>query len=665
MSDQTRHLSLFEEDYLLRELGPVAHVPQVALTELVANAWDAGASKVDLFLPYELGGTLTAVDDGHGMTAQQFRKRWMTLRYNRLKHQSSKVEFPKDNSSKLRKAYGRNGVGRHGLLCFADQYQVETWRDGKLSTFAVGTESGSSPFVVRSEEFSEREGSGTRLSVSVTRKMPDVEEIITVLAARFIHDPGFEVRVNGTPLTLAKLEKHARTYELELSEGRTAKVIVIDSTQQNHSSIHQGVAFWVEHRLVGNPSWAIGQVANFDGRTRFAKRYKVIVDTQGFEGHVLADWTGFQSNQAVDELFKATADCISLVADELATEVVEAASEDALAQNRSELKSLGQGAQLEVTEFTRAVAKAHPLVSPDFLATAVKAVINLEKSKSGASLLQKLANLSPADIEGLDSLLADWSVKDALRVLDEIDGRLGVIEVISRLADDPDTDELHTLHPLVLRSRWLFGPEFESMEYCSNMTLKSVAKQLWGDDNASFINERKRPDILVLPDRSSVQLLGIEQFDPQDASIAQMQSILLIELKRGGFKLNRNEVNQADGYVQDIAASGYVNGTPFITAWVVGQSIAAGVGTTKTMGDESRKYGQVRATTYGALVSTANLRLMRLRKTLEGRYEDLETDTLLSRVMSTPEQDALDLEAPSVNGAKSSAIIETESPQVS
>lgn len=118
------------------------------------------------------------------------------------------------------------------------------------------------------------------------------------------------------------------------------------------------------------------------------------------------------------------------------------------------------------------------MFSPEFLATAVKAVINLEKSKSGASLLQKLANLPATDIEGLDSLLADWSVKDALRVLDEIDGRLSVIEAITRLAEDPETDELHTLHPLILRSRWLFGPEFESMEYCSNMTLKSVAKQL-------------------------------------------------------------------------------------------------------------------------------------------------------------------------------------------
>lgn len=107
-------------------------------------------------------------------------------------------------------------------------------------------------------------------------------------------------------------------------------MIVIDSTQQNHSSIHQGVAFWVDHRLVGDPTWAIGQVANFDGRTRFAKRYKIIVDTLGFEDHVLADWTGFRTTPAVKELYQATADHISQVADELAAEVVESTSEDAL-----------------------------------------------------------------------------------------------------------------------------------------------------------------------------------------------------------------------------------------------------------------------------------------------------------------------------------------------
>ena len=61
MSDKPLQPSLFEEDYLLRELGQVAHVPQVALTELVANACDAGATRVNLILPDEIGGTLHTI----------------------------------------------------------------------------------------------------------------------------------------------------------------------------------------------------------------------------------------------------------------------------------------------------------------------------------------------------------------------------------------------------------------------------------------------------------------------------------------------------------------------------------------------------------------------------------------------------------------------------
>ena len=55
--------SLFEEDYLLRTLGRIAHDPDVALTELVANAWDAGASSVDITVPNEKQNALTVVDD--------------------------------------------------------------------------------------------------------------------------------------------------------------------------------------------------------------------------------------------------------------------------------------------------------------------------------------------------------------------------------------------------------------------------------------------------------------------------------------------------------------------------------------------------------------------------------------------------------------------------
>jgi hypothetical protein len=448
MPEQPLQNSLFEDDYLLRELGQVAHVPQVALTELVANAWDAGATRVDLILPGEIGGMLTVKDNGHGMTPPQFKKRWMTLRYDRLKHQGANVEFPSGRSARPRRAYGRNGVGRHGLLCFADAYEVETWRDGVLATFVVGTESGPSPFVLRDETLGQRAGSGTQLSVRATRKLPDADEILTVLAARFVHDPEFEIRVNGVQRSFSEIEGRISEEMLDLGAGRSATVIVIDSTRPNHSSVHQGIAFWVQRRLVGSPSWSVGQIANFDGRTRFARRYKVIVDTEGFEPgvDVAEDWTAFRATAAVRDLYRATADHIGKVAQDVAAEIVEAASEDALVQNRTELVSLGQGARREVAEFTKALAQEHPTIPPDFLATAVKAVIHLEKTKSGAALLQKLSALPHDDVDGLNRLLTEWTVKDALGVLDEIDSRISVIETIRRLADDPHTDELHTLN---------------------------------------------------------------------------------------------------------------------------------------------------------------------------------------------------------------------------
>jgi DNA mismatch repair ATPase MutL len=54
---------MFEEDYLLRTLGALANSPDIALTELVANAWDAGASQVSITIPNELSEEIVVVDN--------------------------------------------------------------------------------------------------------------------------------------------------------------------------------------------------------------------------------------------------------------------------------------------------------------------------------------------------------------------------------------------------------------------------------------------------------------------------------------------------------------------------------------------------------------------------------------------------------------------------
>ena len=51
--------SLFEDGFLRRSIkNGITTNPETALTELVANAWDAGATEVDITIPSSVGNML-------------------------------------------------------------------------------------------------------------------------------------------------------------------------------------------------------------------------------------------------------------------------------------------------------------------------------------------------------------------------------------------------------------------------------------------------------------------------------------------------------------------------------------------------------------------------------------------------------------------------------
>ena len=81
--------------------------PVIALTELIANAWGTGATEVRITIPEKKGELLVVQDNGCGLTKQEFIDRWMTLSYDRNRHQGNVVIMPDGTMSK-RKPYGRN-----------------------------------------------------------------------------------------------------------------------------------------------------------------------------------------------------------------------------------------------------------------------------------------------------------------------------------------------------------------------------------------------------------------------------------------------------------------------------------------------------------------------------------------------------------------------------
>jgi hypothetical protein len=107
--------------------------------ELVANAWDAYATMVDIRWPKRTENVAFSItDNGKGMSPDQFQKRWSTLDYNRIAEEGNKSEPPEDlKDFPPRHPYGRNGRGRHAAFKFSDPYRIRTWRDGVETTYEV------------------------------------------------------------------------------------------------------------------------------------------------------------------------------------------------------------------------------------------------------------------------------------------------------------------------------------------------------------------------------------------------------------------------------------------------------------------------------------------------------------------------------------------------
>ncbi|MEA9751487.1 ATP-binding protein [Xanthomonas campestris pv. raphani] len=637
--------ALFEDDYVLRTLGRIGYDPETALAELVANAWDAGASKVKVIIPTELDGLLTVEDDGHGMTKEEFTSRWMKLGYNRHKAQGDRVHFPPDRSDWVRQAFGRNGIGRHGLLCFASQYTVETWTKGKLSRYVIGTENRpTSPFYIVSESHSKKNGHGTRLAVEVRHHLPKADSIRHVLSARFLHDPRFVVEIDGVSIPLSEHKGLIESEVLNIAENYAVTANVVDATSSGRSNRYQGIAFWINNRLVGMPSWTVGSTATIDGRSRFAKRHAIVI--QGGDSwlpQVEGDWSRFKKTEITEALFAAVNRYATSVFDKLSSCYIEEQSEDALMRNRESFRDLSNGAKLEVARFAQELAQEQPGIQPESLNQAVKAVIRLQQARSGSSLLDRLMQLDDQDIDGLDRMLEQWSVQDALTVLDEIDSRLSVITAIEKLGGDKSADELHTLHPLVTQARWLFGPEFDSSEFASNNTLRTAAKKIFNSkiEDMKFANPRKRPDLVAL-NNSTMSIVGTESFDSNADHLCTVRDVLLIELKKGYSTIGKEEAYQANSYVQDFIADGGIAGAPFFHAFVVGHTIAKGFLSRQELKDgQNQIRGTVICTTYSQLTDTANHRLHGLKARIPSKYEDVTGFSLVKKIMGTETQASL------------------------
>jgi len=463
--------------------------------------------------------------------------------------------------------------------------------------------------------------------------LPDVKIITDVLSARYLFDPSFIVKINDVVVDLSNHSGLQKQEELVLENGITLKIYIIDSNKTAKKSVYHGIAFWVGKRLVGEPSWELGDIIVRDGRTQIAKRYTVIVQTEDMYEDILPDWTAFKKNDRTKVVFESVAKYINNYIKEISKEKrIETKLE--IVRNRiDEIKELNKYSQSEVAEFIDNIIEEQPDLAIETVDLAVETIINIQKARNGQSLLEKLSRFSEEDIDTLNEILENWNINDIQLTLDTIDKRVMVVEAIERLCSNTRTDELHTLHPLVAQAKWLFGPEYDSEMYTYNKRLNTIVKDIFKNEKYKELEEPNRRPDLVIFENSTVVPYGFEDWNEQ-INLNEYKKILIIELKKGYFTIERNEISQAMDYVDALYNSTSLPSKPSIYAYVVGDKISNTISRELSMGETKK----ICACTYLELVSTAKKRLFKLRETLNERYENMSTESIVDKVLKEPKQ---------------------------
>lgn len=569
--------TLFDDRFLDKHAGAIISDLHVALVELVANAWDAYATRVEIQWP---DGTrdrpFSIRDNGKGLTREQFAQRWRTLNYNRV---AAEGEFslppPELRGSRPRRPYGRNGQGRLAGFAFSDPYDVVTRTGGEEVVFRVKRTSGALPFDWHEKSHRAADGHGLEIRAThATRTRSSAAAVREILGTRFLTDPDFTVVVDGVAVTFDDIpDGFLRESFVEVPDCGQVRIVMIDAQRADRTTRQHGIAWHVNNRLVGECKWLGSDYTRIlDGRTNEAKRFTFIVtaDFLAPSDAVLSDWTGFHST---NEVWQQTQ---SLVQDRIREEIFAHG-----AQRRSETKATVRGrlantirhapplARERWNEFVDAVVDTCPGISIEQIEQVAGILANLEVSSSRYGLIDKLHYLKPNELDQLDAILSDWSVATAKLALDEIQNRLKLIAELHEKLRDERADEVRELQPLIERSLWVFGPEFESIEYTSNRGMSEVIRKLLGTHARGSLN---RPDFVILED-GSVGLFARPKYG-DGCEVEGVEHLVIVELKRPGIPISMEQKNQAWKYVTELLDQSLIEETTKVTCFVMGSKLA-------------------------------------------------------------------------------------------
>lgn len=542
----------------------------VAVAELVANCWDAGATQVAITVPtrheYDPAtSAMSVTDDGTGMTEDQVDDDYLVIGRNR--------RSAGQPAATGRKVMGRKGVGKLAGFGLARRMQLITWRDGATTTFELDgatlkADRGTAqalvvPGTVGPVDPSAPHLSGTTVTMrDLKHKTPvDIDGLHRALARRFSRTVlgSMAITVNEEPLREPALDLQSRepdegTTTEDIGGGRPVtwwagfsnKVLVPEL---------QGFTVLVHEKTAQAPPYFFGVEGTASGQ-HGTKYLTGVVEADYLDDGMDDDGDRISTDRQEIDWDDEDAAALKAWGDALTRRLLrgrvakrEDDAEDQVENDpalKKRIDALDQTSAKQVRKFIRALGAAD--TANERVRPLADTIIRAYEYRQFHDFIGELnaAAEEPEQLELALTYLRGWKVLESRAILEVVKGRLDIVDkfhsmIVNDSSETAAAKGSENLHDLIADYPWLINPDWQVLA-----EEKTITKQLreWGDVETAS-TDRSRYDFLALEGGGDT---------------------VVIEIKRAGHPVELRDLQQIERYVDRLGRARADTRGAFITS---------------------------------------------------------------------------------------------------
>ncbi len=450
--------------YTIKHLGLQMYstLPPV-IGELVANAWDANAKRVEITIPEgpidEHTSEITIVDDGIGMSDGDIRRKYLIIGRDRREDEQADATPP----PLRRQVMGRKGIGKFSAFGIAKEIEIESVRDGHCSRFVMNYDEMLRSAKQRRAEFMPLSSTGevdagTAITLRQITKFRTRSISLTTLrrglARRFAvvgAQKDFDVVINGNAISVEErdlqrlLDKDADgkpylwQYDNEEIEPNTGWKVsgwigALDRTTPDVDGVDRGISIMARGKLVQEPflfhavvgqqyalSYIVGELhAEFVDDvedTIGTNRNALVWDTDA--NTKLMAWGRNQVNKVAREWARKRSD----------DNQRRLQDNDLYREFKAKASDTGNRRALDLADkLIRQVIGRNPTADAEDIEPVIRSSLNFIEFDAFLEIAQDLANSDLEDVGRIFTLFQEWEIVEAKEMSRVTEGRITAIE---------------------------------------------------------------------------------------------------------------------------------------------------------------------------------------------------------------------------------------------